>query len=326
MLDAINGFFKKPLVPFVFRIFTLLLFIALIILGFSAHSEDGSFLKQLRNTNLGGLLVWSYWWPLIVIAAIFFGRIWCTICPAELLTSLSAKIGFKNKRPKWLLSGWGITIFFIVILFIGIRGFAIHRDPTFMAWYLISIIGVSVIVGLIYEKNTFCRYVCPVGHLLGLYSRLSFFGWRVRNPDLCKGCKDKSCINKDHTYNLINKSCGVDLYPAQIDDNTACILCGGCLNTCEKYNPNEVKGRPNPGFKYIGFAKDLYKIKPLLISEFFFLFVVSGFVIYEILSEWILTKKILMFIPDHVGKLFHVQHRVLLGIVESTILFRFFRV
>lgn len=38
-----------------------------------AYSTDAAFLKEFRNTNLGNLIVWSYWWPAIVIGAIFWG-------------------------------------------------------------------------------------------------------------------------------------------------------------------------------------------------------------------------------------------------------------
>jgi hypothetical protein len=219
------------------------------------------------------------------------------------------------------MSGWGITLFFIIILFIGIRGLQVHRDPTMMAWYLISIVIVSVATGLLYEKNTFCRYFCPVGYLLGLYARLSFLGWRVKDDAICKTCKDKSCIHKKHTYNLISKSCGVDLYPGKLDDNANCILCTGCLKACEKYNPKNIPGRPNPGLRYIGFGSDLYRHKPLTTAESFFVLIVSGFVIYEILSEWAATKKLIMAAPHAVTNSFGLSNPILIGIQESIILF-----
>ena len=174
MLKQINRAISRAYLPVSLKYISLVAYAVLIITGLAAYSTDAAFLKQLRNTNLGNLIVWSYWWPAIVILAIFFGRIWCMVCPVELITTFFAKIGLKRKRPAWLLSGWAITVFYILILFVGIQGFAIHRNPFFMAIYLLAIVGVSVIIGSIYEKNTFCRYVCPVGYLLGMYSKLSF--------------------------------------------------------------------------------------------------------------------------------------------------------
>jgi len=41
----------------------------------------------------------------------------------------------------------------ILILFMGIQGFAIHRDPFLMAVYLLTFVGISVIIG---------SHYCPV--------------------------------------------------------------------------------------------------------------------------------------------------------------------
>ena len=321
MLKKINHLLQKPFFPFGFKIISLLAYIALIIIGLLAYSDNASFLKELRNTNLGNLIVWSVWWPAIVLMSIFFGRIWCMVCPVEIITSFFAKIGFKLKRPKWILSGWAITIFYIIILFVGIQQFAIHRNPFFMSMYLLSIVLVSVIIGLIYEKNTFCRYFCPVGYMLGLYSKLSFFGWRVKNTDVCKTCKDKSCIQKNYRYNLNEKSCGVDLYPADIVDNSNCILCAGCMKTCKNYQSEKNELRPNPEFQYIGFASDLMKVKPLKLAEMVFVLVVSGFVISEIWSEWKITDEYLSILPDFINSILFIENKIFSKFISSFIIF-----
>ncbi len=321
MLNKINKYLGKAYFPISLKYVSLVAYIVLIATGLMAYSTDAEFLKQLRNTNLGNLIVWSYWWPAIIIMAIFFGRIWCMVCPIEIITSFFAKIGLKRKRPKWLLSGWVITIFYFIILFVGIQGFAIHRNPFFMAIYLLVIVGVSIIIGSIYEKNTFCRYVCPVGYLLGLYSRLSFFGWRVKNPKTCETCKDKSCIQRDYHYNWNYKSCGVDLYPGNIDNNADCILCAGCLKTCSKYQSEKNVERPNPQLTYIGFANDLFKLKPLKMAEMVFVLIVSGFVISEIWSEWKVTDTILGYLPNLLLKPFAISNKIVYGILNGIVLF-----
>jgi len=321
MLKKFNQILEHSYIPFFLKSISLVAYLALVIIGLSANSDDVAFLRELRNTNLGNLIVWSYWWPAIVIGAIFFGRVWCMVCPVELITTFFAKIGLKRKRPSWLLSGWAITVFYIIILFIGIQGFAIHRNPFFMAIYLLSIVGVSIIIGSIYEKNTFCRYVCPVGYLLGLYSRLSFFGWRVKDKGICDTCKDKSCIHKKYQYNLNYKSCGVDLYPANISDNGDCILCAGCLKTCSKYQSLPNPERPNPRFQNIGFANDLFQLKPLRMAEMVFVLIVSGFVISEIWSEWNVTDAYLSFLPDLIIKPLAIESNFLSGILKGTIIF-----
>jgi len=214
MLRKMNILLGKAFMPLGLKMLTLVAFIALIWIGFSAASGDPSLVNELQHTNLGNLIVWSYWWPVIIIVSIFFGRIWCMVCPVEAITTFFSGFGLRLKRPKWLLSGWAITVFYLVILIIGIGGFEIDHNPVYMATYMLVIISVSILSGLIFEKNTFCRYICPVGYLLGLNARLSFFGWRVKDKMVCEQCMDKSCVHKKYIYNLNYKSCGVDLYPA----------------------------------------------------------------------------------------------------------------
>ncbi|WP_239684455.1 hypothetical protein [Sunxiuqinia dokdonensis] len=195
-----------------------------------------------------------------------------------------------------------------------------------MAVYLLAIVGVSILIGSIYEKNTFCRYVCPVGYLLGIYSKLSFLGWRVKNKSICDTCKDKSCIHRKYHYNLNYKSCGVDLYPAKIEDNAHCILCAGCLKTCSKYQSEPTAGRPNPQITNIGFANDLFKLKPLKIAEMAFVMIVSGFVISEIWSEWDITNQYLTFLPNRVIRSLAISNNFVVGIIKGSIIFAVFPV
>lgn len=316
-----NYLFRKSWFPLGAQLAALVVFILLMIGGFGANTSDMGFAHVLRNTNLANLFVWSYWWPLIIILSVFFGRLWCTVCPVELITSLSARFGLRKKAPKWLRSGWIITIFYVVILFVGIQTFAIHRVPLRMALYLTSLVAVAILVGLIFSKNSFCAYVCPVGHLLGLYARLAPFGWKVKDQRVCEDCKDKPCMNAKNLYNFQAKSCGVNLVPPQLDDNTHCLVCGQCAKACEKYNEKKQEGRPNPGWFRRPWAADLLNLKTVTSAQAFFLIVVSGFVIYEVWTEWPVTKSILLFLPTLVQKMLLPEGSMWGGIVKSLLLY-----
>jgi len=233
----VNKLFRTKWFPLGFQIFNLLVFFLLMFYGILANTNDMAFAKILRNTNLANLIVWSYWWPLIIIGSIIFGRVWCMVCPVELVTSLSAKIGLKQKAPKWLRSGWVITFFYIIIIFIGIHTLAIHRVPLRMAFYLITIFVIAIISGLIFQKNAFCTYICPVGHLLGLYARIAPFGRRVKDTQVCKDCKNKSCITKKYLYNFQARSCGVNLVPPGLVSPALCKGFAGLKtnNHCSSY-------------------------------------------------------------------------------------------
>jgi polyferredoxin len=317
-----NRLFRFWWFPLVLQVMTLVVFVLLIVDGFAADTDNMALARILRNTNLANLIVWSYWWPVIIISAIFFGRIWCMVCPMELLTSLAARIGLKQRPNRFVRSGWIITLFYILILFVGIHTLSIHRVPFRMSIYLLALLAFTVIVGLIFSRNTFCAYICPVGHLLGLYARLAPFGWSTGDRSICRNCKDHSCTARVNAYVFQGRSCGVGLNPAHIDDNTDCLLCGQCVKSCDYNNPG-IEGRPNPGWFVRPWFKDIFALKPMTTAQTAFCLIVSGFVVYEVFTEWNVTKGLLLWLPDNINMWLGIGNTWSHGLIKSLILFVF---
>lgn len=321
MLKKINVLLENNWFPVFFRIVTFVSFLVLIVIGFSGYTQDNTFLRQLSRTNLTSIFVWRLWWPMIILSAIIFGRVWCMVCPVEMVTTFFAKIGFKRKRPQWILSGWVITLFYAIIVIVGVTILQIDLNPKLTAFYLLIIIGISIISGLIFEKNTFCRYICPIGYLLGLFSKMAIWGWRVKRKSVCETCKDKSCINREYTYQLNYKSCGVDLIPAEINDNNHCLLCAGCLKTCKTYQTNTNFLRPNPSIVKLGFANDLLQIKPLLIVEWVFLYFLCGHLIDEITEFQFISDVYVLLVPMNISTYLNISAGIGKDIITSVYLF-----
>lgn len=315
-----NHLFRLTWFPLVFQLLTLGALVLLIVGGLTADTGDMALAGVLRNTNAANLIVWSYWWPLIILSAIFLGRVWCTVCPIELVTSLASKIGLKRKPPAFLRSGWVVTGFYILILFVGIHTLAIHRVPFRMALYMIGLFGAAVAVGLLFARNTFCAHVCPIGHLLGLYARLAPMGWGVRDKSLCSHCVDRSCTSDKTAYEFQGRSCGVFLRPADIEDNTECLVCGQCLKACDRNNPG-IDARPNPGWFPRRWFRDLLDLKPMTAAQAAFCLVVSGFVVYEVFTEWSVTKDLLLWTPTKLEQALGANGTWSRGIVQSITLF-----
>ena len=290
-IKGIRALLSSRWFPLVLQVMTLAAFGLLIAGGIGVSTDDANLTKELRNTNLANLLVWCYWWPLIIMAAILLGRIWCTACPVELASYLASRIGLRLKVPRLFKSGWVITIFYALILIIGVHTLEIHRIPNRMAMYLLMLFTVAVITGLIYEKRAFCSYICPVGHLLGLYAAIAPLEWRADDTSICKGCRTKDCIAKRNRYLLAGRSCTSNLYPATIKDNRDCILCTQCFKACP-FGNLRLSTRPP--------LVDFFRGIELRAAQIGFILLLSGFVIYEILSEWPVSKTILTYVPNYI--------------------------
>ncbi len=295
-----NLLFERRLFPLVLQVLTLVAFLLLVAGGLLADTGDPDFARILRNTNLANLVVWSTWWPLIILAAIFLGRVWCMVCPMELVASLAARVGWRRRSPRLLRSGWGMTLFYVLILFLGIHTLAVHRVPWRMAMYLLVLLGTALVAGLLFARNAFCAHLCPVGHLLGLYSRIAPFGWGVRERDLCRDCRDHACTDPERAYRFLGRSCGVGLHPAAADRSDACLLCGQCVKVCAGAGDAARAGRPNPGWFRRPWCAGLFGSRALTPAQTAFCLVVSGFVVYEVFTEWEPTRELLLWAPTRV--------------------------
>ena len=176
---------------------------------------------------------------------------------------------------------------------------------------MLSLLATAIIASLIWEKRTFCTYVCPIGHLLGIYSLLSYNKLGVKNTKICKSCKTKDCISKSNHYKFIARSCTSELYPPTIKNNKDCILCGQCYKSCTKDNIIIQKCQ---------YAADLFTNIQLKWSEMAFFMVVSAFVVYEILSEWTVSKAMIMYLPNFINDSFKFSGNIT-GTVKALTLF-----
>ena len=75
---------------------------------------------------------------------------------------------------------------------------------------------VSIMVGCVFVFRLFCRFLCPLGALYGLFNKFSVFGVKV---------EEHNCIN----CNLCVKHCKMDVN--KVGDQE-CICCGECMNVC----------------------------------------------------------------------------------------------
>ena len=78
------------------------------------------------------------------------------------------------------------------------------------------ILMVSILIGCVFIFRLFCRFICPLGALYGLFNKISFFGITVHQH---------KCIN----CGLCVRHCKMDI--RHVND-PECISCGECVEVC----------------------------------------------------------------------------------------------
>ena len=194
--------------------------------------------SPVGNMNISITFVWMLWWfALIAILVPFFGRAWCTICPLPALGEWLQRGSMVRKpdawRPRGLNRRWPRRLNNIWLQNIGFLVLAsfsalLVTRPIVTAIVLAGLILVATIVMLVYSKRAFCRYLCPVGGFIGLFSNFSSIELRVKDGELCKNHIDKECIRGSDT----SFGCPWYEYPGSLVRNAYCGLCFECVKAC----------------------------------------------------------------------------------------------
>ncbi len=104
-----------------------------------------------------------------------------------------------------------------------------------LAAFLFIALGAS----LVFERRSFCRYLCPVGGFIGLYSQVAPLELRVKDTAVCAAHTEKSCYYREEQ----GYGCPWQVFPGGLGKNTYCGTCMECLRTCTEDN-NLVQLRP----------------------------------------------------------------------------------
>ncbi|HEY4691468.1 MAG TPA: 4Fe-4S binding protein [Anaerolineae bacterium] len=192
------------------------------------------------SRNFGIVFVWIAWWALLMLIAVpLFGRGWCSICPIPLpgeWLQNGAVLGPRGRgltlgrrwprrlRNIWLQNG----LFTLVALF----SLVVLTQPGVTALVLAAFFVVAIATSLIYERRAFCRYLCPVGGFIGLYSQLAPIEVRVKDMSVCAAHTLKTC----YTGNADGYGCPWQVFPGSLVKNTYCGTCMECLRTCPHDN------------------------------------------------------------------------------------------
>ena len=146
-------------------------------------------------------------WAFVLGSTVLWGRLYCgRICAFGALTQLMDTVVPKKlrvevplaveRRAAWIKYGLlaGVMAYFIATRDVGVYRYV---EPFWMFGLFGTTamwIGLGVLlVATVFVRNLYCRFLCPVGAMLGIISNLTVF--RIKRWSECKTCKicEKTC-------------------------------------------------------------------------------------------------------------------------------------
>lgn len=182
------------------------------------------------HDNLGSSLVWVIWWPALPLMFLFLGRFWCGICPMSGLSDLVQRfLGHRRPVPLWL-KRWGVWIvasaFLLITWLDAVSGLV--QSPPRSAILLLAVTAGVLLCGVLYERRTWCRYLCFIGGMSRNYAMTSLLELRA-GEEKCRECHTFDCVRGSGRIG----GCPMFVFPKTMDSNRHCNLCGNCVKSCQ---------------------------------------------------------------------------------------------
>lgn len=236
------------------------------------------------SRNFSIVFVWIAWWAILILVAVpFFGRGWCAVCPIPLpgeWLQRGAVLTPPDKKPTWLNRRWpkalrNIWLQNVSFLFLALFSSILLTTPNITGIVLAAMLFGAIGLSTVYERRSFCRYLCPVGGFIGLYSQTAPLELRIKDKRVCATCEGKPCYNGSAN----GYGCPWDVFPGGLTKNTYCGLCMECIRTCP-YDNIAVNMRP--------FSADLAKPSARMDEAFKAFIMLGSAMIYAgvLLGPW----------------------------------------
>jgi len=195
-------------------------------------ATDGFWGPQVAPINLAGVLPWTHWRGLAVIALLMAGNLFCMACPFTLPRDLARKVVTPRFRwPSQLRSKW-IAAGLLATYLWAYEAFAIWDSPSATAWIILGYFVAAFAIDTVFKGASFCKYVCPIGQFHFVHSLVSPLQVTVREPAVCGSCTTHDCIRG----NAQQRGCELQLFQPKKLGNFDCTFCLDCVQSCPQQN------------------------------------------------------------------------------------------
>jgi hypothetical protein len=269
--------------------------------------------SRAGSSNFSIVFVWIAWWAFLILVAVpVLGRGWCSVCPIPLPGEWlqrgnilgpagATHRGLGLRWPRALRSIWLQSASFLAL---ALFSTVLLTTPLVTALVLAGMLVAAIALGLLFERRAFCRYVCPIGGFIGLYSQVAPVELRIMNKTVCVACQGKPCYNGSPA----GYGCPWDVFPGGLTRNTYCGLCMECLRTCPHDNI-AINARP--------FAADLGRPSARLDEAFKGFVMLGSAIIYSavLLGPWGALKQASYDVGSSAWFAYAVAFLTLIGVV-----------
>jgi transcriptional regulator with AAA-type ATPase domain/NAD-dependent dihydropyrimidine dehydrogenase PreA subunit len=229
---------------------------------------------QTRDSNLALNMFWAWWWPLILIGFPFVGRLWCAVCPFMIYGEITQKVSLAlwprqlGTWPREWAERWGGWILYggFAAILLWEELWNLENTAYLSGWLLIIITAGAMICSALFERRFWCRYLCPIGGMNGLFAKLSMVELRAQRGICSATCQTYHCYKGGPAEGEGQETGGCPIYshPAQLTDNRNCVLCMTCLKACP-HRSVELNLRP-PGIElWTSHTPSSYEVALLLL-------------------------------------------------------------
>jgi hypothetical protein len=197
---------------------------------------SGLFGPQDPTRNIALFAAWGIWWTSLVISWFFVGKLWCGFCPFTGIGRIIQNSGLALNRlmPRWMRRhGANISLALFALIIWAETATEMNVHPAATSLLLLAIAGGATLFGALYQGQSWCRYLCPLGKIIGSASTISMVEFRPY-PMRCRQCVTFACRKgKGGSY-----GCPIQLGAFNVRDSMDCLVCGHCVVTCDQNSPH----------------------------------------------------------------------------------------
>ncbi len=257
----------SPLFPAILQSAATPFFFILMVLFFLGPVEP--------TQNPASLFSWAVGWPALVLGSFLWGRFWCSICPMGTLGKIAKRIISLERPFPPVLKNYSEFLVAGAVLFIIWLETATHMrsTPFNLGLLLVTITVLAVLLSIVFERQSWCRYLCPLGGLTGVLAQTSVVELRADRNVCASRCTSHECYvgTKDM------EGCPFGQLAPTIRSNLTCKICATCLKNCPH-------GAINLNLRVPG--QELLAMQNTNTATAFLIVSMLGALLSELVSQW----------------------------------------